>query len=169
MDYRKQANSLLVRIGIRQRHLAELQDEAERRMAPIREVFSENIRADEAELKALEKELIGLMKANKGELFDREDQVNLDAGILLRGEEEKVKIPRDALEKIEAAGWNEAIKIAKSVDRGVVECWPDERLVVIGAERKPVESFSYEVFNKVIDQSAHKAKTGVSQGYRKVK
>ena len=94
---------------------------------------------------AYEKELIKLMKKHKAVLFDGTDQVDLKKGILLHGEEDKVSIPRNALEKIKAQGWNEAVKTTESVDRGVVESWPDERLVVIGAGRKPVEVFDYEL------------------------
>lgn len=145
MDCRERANNLLVKYAIRQNHLAELERQVERRMAQIRERFGTNIQADQDELKALEKELIKLMKANKADLFDHTDQVNLAAGILLRGEEDKVTIHKGALEKIEEMGWDEAIKIVKSIDREVVEKWSDERLTVIGAERKPVEEFSFEV------------------------
>lgn len=145
METLKKANGLLIRIGIRQRHLAELNQAVETRLQEIRSIYSANIQEDKAELEMLEKDLIALMKANKAALFDDTDQVNLEAGILLRGEEEKVKIPRNALELIEREGWDEAIKVAKTVDREVVEGWPDERLVIIGAERKPVVEYSYEV------------------------
>jgi hypothetical protein len=95
--------------------------------------------------KSMETDLIVLMKENKGDLFDDRDQVDLEHGTLLYGKEDKVSIPRDALEKIKAQGWKEAIKVAESIDRAVVETWPVERLVVIGAERKPVEVFDWEI------------------------
>jgi phage host-nuclease inhibitor protein Gam len=107
--------------------------------------YSEEIGVLESQTKDLDKEIKSLAKKNKAEVFDGKDQVTLDHGILLWGKEKKVTIPRDALEKIEGQGWTEAIKIAKSVDRAVVEKWPVERLTVIGAERKTVEKFSYEI------------------------
>jgi hypothetical protein len=96
-------------------------------------------------LKSQETDLIVLMKDNKVRIFDDRDQVDLEHGILLYGKEDKVSIPRDALAKIKAQGWKEAIKVAESVDRAVVETWPIERLVLIGAEKKPVEVFDYEI------------------------
>jgi len=94
----------------------------------------------------LKKGLVTLMKQNKGEIFDGTDQVDLEHGILLHGKEDKVSIPRDAVEKIEALGWGEkAIIIAKSVDRAIVEKWPVEKLTLIGAKKKPVETFEYEI------------------------
>jgi phage host-nuclease inhibitor protein Gam len=107
--------------------------------------YSQEIADLEHQIKHLDKDVKSLAKKNKAIVFDGKDQVTLDHGILLWGKEKKVSIPRDALDKIEARGWNEAIKIAKSVDRSVVEKWPVERLTVIGAERKTVEKFSYEI------------------------
>lgn len=145
-EVKKQANVILIQMIFQQRHLDEMNREVERRIEEIKSTFSAAIQADEEELKRLDKELIALMKANEAELFDDTDQVNLDTGILLLGEGDHVKIPRDALEKIEAQGWTEAINVVKSVDREVVEAWPVERLTVIGAEKKPVKNFSYEIF-----------------------
>ena len=86
------------------------------------------------------------MRAQLVPLFDGEDKVTLVYGILLYGKEYKVSIPRNAIKKIKAQGWEEeAIKTAESVDRAVVEKWPEERLVMIGAQRKPKETYSYEL------------------------
>ena len=86
-----------------------------------------------------------LMKRHKGILFDGADCVNLTYGSLIRSVAHQVKIPRGALAKCEARGFSEAVKIAKSLDRAVVEGWPDERLFLIGAERKLVEEFKYDL------------------------
>jgi len=107
--------------------------------------YSEKIADLDHQIKHLDKDIISLAKKNKAVVFDGKDQVKLDHGVLLWGKEKKVSIPRDALAKIEAQGWDEAIKIAKSVDRSVVEKWPVERLTVIGAKQKRVEKFSYEL------------------------
>jgi uncharacterized protein YpmB len=85
------------------------------------------------------------MKSRQVPLFDGKDTLKLLHGILLYNKEDKVSIPRDALGKIKAQGWKEAILIAESVDRAVVQKWPDERLVMIGAKKKAKETYSYEV------------------------
>jgi len=92
-----------------------------------------------------EKALIALMRKNKGIVFDGDDKISLDHGILLYGSEDKVSIPKNALGKIKAQGWNEAIKVVESVKRDIVSKWPEERLFVIGAKRKTKENFSYEL------------------------
>jgi len=89
--------------------------------------------------------LLQTMKFNKAVLFDGTDVVHLANGSLIHNVADKVSIPRDALARCEELGFAEVIKIAKSLDRDAVEKWPDERLVLIGAERKQKEEFSYDL------------------------
>jgi len=35
--------------------------------------------------------------------------------------------------------------VVESLDRDAIEKWPDAKLVLIGAERKPKEEFSYNI------------------------
>lgn len=85
------------------------------------------------------------MKFNKVVLFDGTDVVRLTNGSLIHSTADKVSIPRDALAKCKALGFAEVVKIAESLDREAVEKWPDERLILIGAERKSKEEFSYDL------------------------
>ena len=85
------------------------------------------------------------MKSNKSVLFDGTDVVRLIHGSLIHSVADKVSIPRDALARCEELGFAEVVKIAKSIDREAVEKWPDERLILIGAERKSKEEFSYDL------------------------
>lgn len=61
-----------------------------------------------------------------------------------------MRIPRDALERIKAQGWREAVKTVESVDRGVVSEWPDSRLVMIGTKRRKVVEYNYEIQTKSV-------------------
>lgn len=135
----------LRRLGEITREFETYQSVAEYEIERIRSQYSEKLAEYKEQIKSLDKDVKSLARKNKAEVFDGKDQVSLDHGILLWGKEKKVSIPRDALDKIEIQGWTEAIKIAKSVDRTIVEKWPVERLTVIGAERKTVEKFSYEL------------------------
>jgi hypothetical protein len=85
------------------------------------------------------------MKSDKAVLFDGTDVVRLTNGSLIHSVADKVSIPRDALARCEELGFAEVVKIAKSLDREAVEKWPDERLILIGAERKQKEEFSYDL------------------------
>jgi hypothetical protein len=86
------------------------------------------------------------MKQHREELFpEGVDQVSLKHGVLLLGHGFKVSIPRDAIARCEEEGYLDCIKIQKSIDRAVIEKWPDAKFTVIGAVRKPSTSFEYEV------------------------
>jgi len=89
-------------------------------------------------------QIMKLMKANKAVLFDGTDIVDLEEGRLIHGKEDKVKIPKTALDSCEAQGFTDVVKIVKSLDREAIEKWTDEKLFLIGATRKPKETFNYE-------------------------
>jgi len=142
---RKNADQLLKDIGKATARIAAYEAEVEKEIEVVRAHYAWGIDPLRNRLKGLDKELVTLMKSRRVPLFDGKDTLKLLHGILLYAREMRVSIPRDALSKIEAAGWDEAVKIAKSVDRAMVEKWPDERLVVIGAKRKAKETYSYEL------------------------
>jgi len=144
---REDADQLLKDIGQVVVRLKKVEANAEGEIEVVRAHYAKSIDPLRERLKELDKELIALMKSRCVPLFDGQDTLKLLHGILLYNKEDKVSIPRDALEKIKGQGWKEAILIAESVDRAVVEKWPDERLVVIGAKRKEKKSYSYELAN----------------------
>lgn len=142
---RDKANNLLAQIRDISGKIGVREDDFNSRVEHLRAEYSAEIKALKEILNADEKQLVGLMKAGKRDLFDGTDLVKLQNGILIHDKSDKVSIPRDAVEKLESCGFNDAVKIAKSVDREIVESWPDAKLLMIGAVRKPVETFSYEV------------------------
>ena len=144
-EARREADELLEQMAQDTFWIERKQAEAEAEMAAVRARYEGDLALLKAALDRKEKELAKLMRAEKKVLFDGIDKVKLAHGILLYARELKVKIPRDALERIEEQGWVEAVNVVKTVNRAVVEQWPEERLVVIGAQRKPKESFSYEL------------------------
>lgn len=96
-------------------------------------------------LDADEKQLIGLMKTGRRDLFDGVDIVRLQNGVLLHESKEKVSLSRETLDLCKQHGFTEAVKIAESLDRAILEQWPDPKLLLVNAARKRVESFTYEV------------------------
>lgn len=117
--------------------VARLKADYEARLKPFKERLGND-----------EKTLTALMKAGKTALFDRTDVVYLPHGMLLYSKKDKVSIPRNhdgVIAICEEQGWGEVVKIAKSLDREAIEKWPDERLFLIGAERKPKEEYSYDL------------------------
>jgi hypothetical protein len=98
-----------------------------------------------ANLLIQEKALIALMKKERAIFFDGTDVLQLTNGALIHEVGDKVSIPRDALSKCKELKFNDVIKVAESLDREAIEKWKDEKLLLIGAERKPTETFSYDL------------------------
>ena len=122
-----------------------LQAEAEASVQIIRDNYGAMLAPLQSQLERNVAWLKSTMKSNKAVLFADWDVVRLANGSLIHHVADKVTIPRDALAKCEEQGFAEVIKIAKSLDREAVEKWSDERLFLIGAERKSKEEFSYDL------------------------
>lgn len=145
MTEKDQANQILSEIAVLQEQIQTLEKAANEEMDKIILRRGEALKPLVEQLKVKDKEIKALMKSKTAPIFDGADKVKMAAGILLHTKDFKVTIPREALAKIEEQGWMEAVRIAKSVNRPVVEGWPEERLVVIGAKRKLVNKFGYEI------------------------
>jgi len=125
--------------------IADLEARANAEMAEITARYGHLLNPMRDEMAALEKEITALMKKNKAVLFDGTDVVNLANGSLIHEQGEKVSIPKTALDSCKANGFDDVIKIVESLDRDAIEKWPDAKLVLIGAARKPKEEFKYTV------------------------
>lgn len=126
--------------------IANLEARANAEMAEVAARYGAWLNPLRDELAAREKELTTLMKKNKGVLFGGViDVVNLPHGSLIRNLADKVSIPKTALAECKANGFTDVIKIVESLDRDAIEKWPDAKLTLIGAERKPKEEFKYSL------------------------
>lgn len=124
-----------------------LETEASAEMAAVTERYNGLLTPLRDEQTARAKELIALMKKNRAVLFDGTDVVNLPPGSLIRNKADHVTIPKTALAECKAQHFDDVIKIVESLDREAIEKWPDAKLVLIGATRKPKEEFSYNLKN----------------------
>jgi len=144
-DLKNSADAKLADIATFTGELARIQAAAEEEIARIRESLAPGVHYYQDAIAVIEKELVALMKQNKAILFDGIDQVALENGILLYGREPKVTIPKDAVDRIEAQGWEDGLKRSVKVDREIIGKWPAERLAMIGAVRKEKETYTYEL------------------------
>jgi len=140
----ERADAMLHEIKEKTDKVGELERQAEAEMAATRERYEAELGLLKNQLVDLDKEIVSLMKQNKGPLFDGRDKVALENGALLFTKELRLSLARGTLARIEEHGFVEAIKVAKSVDRAIVEQWTDERLFLVGGKRKLVEKFGYE-------------------------
>ena len=138
------ADELLGLIAEAECRIQEIQAHANEKISKIKEEYSQKLERVQADLKKLQKELKGHMKRRQHIFFDGIDRVDLDHGALLYRLEARVKRARGVLEKLEEHGFDEAVKIAKSVDWDVLEAWPAEKLVLVGTARVQKELFEYE-------------------------
>jgi len=149
------AEDLLFEIRTLRAEISILEGNAEMEIARVRERYQKQLDPRAGKLRLIEGELLNLMKKEKAEIFAAADKVELTHGFLFFAQGWKVKIPRGALARIEAEGWSEAIRTAKSIDRAIVEAWPEARLAKIGAEKKMAESFSYEIKRDGLGEGGH--------------
>jgi len=144
-EIKRAADACLDRIATYRDVIDSMESEAKAEFLVLEAKYSARMTPAKENLKRSVAWLLDTMKSNKAVLFDGTDIVRLVNGSLIHNVADKVSIPRDALAICEALGFDEVIKIAKSLDRDAVEKWPDERLVLIGAERKQKEEFSYDL------------------------
>jgi len=126
----------------------QVETDASREMEEIATRHREKLIGVQHRIKERETELQKLMKAGRAVFFADGDVHALSNGSLLRQVEKKVTIhgkKDEVVALLEAAGLLEAVKVEKSFDRDVINKWPDDQLAIIGAERKPVETFNYDL------------------------
>ncbi|NPU85527.1 MAG: hypothetical protein HPY65_13705 [Syntrophaceae bacterium] len=142
---RSEAEELLLAIAVSQTGIDLLTEQFNGEVERLKAHYEGMMAPMKATVERDGKALQGLMKANKAALFDGTDVVRLLNGTLIRESGDKVTIPKTALAKCEELGFTDVIKTVKSLDRDAVEKWPDTKLFLIGATRKPGEKFEYEL------------------------
>jgi len=139
------ANDLLCGILASLTKVRRLEAEFEQMIEELRKAYETKLAPHRDQLRADEGALKALMKIGEAEFFASGDVCTLAAGSLIRTTGERVTIPRDALAQCKAQGFLDVIKTVESLDREAVEKWPDARLTLIGAERKPKTEFKYDL------------------------
>jgi len=142
---KSEAEELLLAIAVSQTGIDLLTEQFNEEIERLKAHYEGMMAPMKATVERDGKALQGLMKANKAALFDGTDIVRLVNGTLIRESGDKVTIPKTALAKCKELGFTDIVKTVESLDRAAVEKWPDERLFLIGATRKPGEKFEYEL------------------------
>lgn len=110
--------------------------------------YREDIEKVRASIGKTEAELIRLMKEGRTVFFADGDILPLPSGSLIHALEQKVILhgkKEEIIARAEAACLLDAIKIEKSLDRDKINKWPDDRLAVIGGERKAQDTYNYDL------------------------
>jgi hypothetical protein len=144
-EVNEDADHRLREIALRTADIKDLNTEYEKAVQEVTAEYALRIEVREVLLKSAIIALMQTMKFNKKIFFDGTDVVNLPNGSLIHSKVDKVSIPKTALAECKAQGFQEVIKTVESLDRDAIEKWPDAKLVLIGAERKSKEEFSYDL------------------------
>lgn len=145
MTPRDQAEAYLEDLSEIRAKIRSIEERMESDLEAIRARYAPLLNPLREEFGSIERDLMRLMRKRAGELFDGQDKIALPHGVLIFGEEWRLRLPKDALERIKELGWIEAVKVVESVDRGIIGTWPESRLAAIGAERRLQRKFSYEL------------------------
>lgn len=141
-----QADALLLELGRTNADLEAANRYLELEVAALRERWQAKIAPLEEARNRLENQVRVVAKTNRDRFFSGDsDRLELPHGALLYEVQRRVKRARGVLERLEAAGFLEAVKVAKSVDWDALEAWPEERLIYVGTERIKKEVYAYEL------------------------
>lgn len=103
-----------------------------------------------ARQKELESALMTFGQLSRAELFAKRKSLETPFGAIgFRKSTRLVTLAKvklsDVLEKLKQFAFVEAIKVKESVDREAMRDWPDERLELVGMERKSADEFFIEL------------------------
>lgn len=145
-----EANTVLAEIGGIKRQIeqinAELADAVDRLKADAEAQIAPLL----ARMNCMENGLLAFAEYNKAELFQDRRSRELTFGLLgYRRSSEIAAKPKHTmamvLGKLEELGFEDAIRVNKSVNKDTLRTWSDERLDLVGARRVEKDSFWYEL------------------------
>ncbi len=121
-----------------------------KRIAVIKDEYMASVAVDVKSLDTARKTLMKHVKKNKGDIFPaKTDRVTVTGGILIRQIKNAVRkakhIKVDFLKKM---GKTDAVRTEEFVDWDTIETWSDSQLAEINTDRKPKETFAYELTEK---------------------
>jgi len=144
-DKKRQADDLLADIRNLSESITALENSHNAQIKCLTALCVAQITPLKEDLATQEKAIIALMKKERKTLFDGTDVVQLENGALIHEVGDHVHIPKGALAKCKELEFLDVIKTVESLNRDAIEKWKDEKLLLIGAERKPTETFSYDL------------------------
>ena len=158
---RQQADDALCEIADLKGTIKHLAAKCAAEQQKIIDKYTADIAAFETMLESCEKSLLSLLKANKATLWGAEatnlklftiphsEIVYLENGELRYEVSTPVALPKSHEALCEhlislGAGYIEAVKIKKSLDKDQINAWPDNQLAIVGLTRKgPKEAFDF--------------------------
>ncbi|SDB03529.1 Bacteriophage Mu Gam like protein [Desulfonatronum thiosulfatophilum] len=133
--------------------LEEEKDRYDAETRQVKERFTELVAPTVARLKETEKEIEALATRHQVDLFGTPDKDQAAAGVrcglpsgslILTVRQVVRKAKAVTVEALKGLGWLDGVRVEESVAWDKIEGWTDERLAVIGTERKDKASITWE-------------------------
>lgn len=146
----EEANDALREIG----ELKRIQKDIELRMnddiAKIKAGAEQDAASYKSRCSALENGLIAFADTNKHELFKDRRSLDLNYGTIGYRKSTELATLRGCtwktvLGKLKELAFKEAIRTKEEPDREIMSQWPDERLELVGCQRREKDTFWFEV------------------------
>ena len=137
---------MLAEIGRLGKTIGAAEAEAQAKIEQIRQFTVSELEPVRDRLKETEKALLKLMKAERKAIFDGNQKVTLEHGILIHTREKKVSIPRDALKKIKELNGRRRSRWPKAWTETWSRSGRTNVLFLIGAERKERPEWKWRCF-----------------------
>ncbi len=119
----------------------------------VKERFTERVAPTVARLKETEKEIEALALAHQVDLFGTPSQEEAAGGVrcplpsgslILTVRQVVRKAKAVTVDALKSLGWIDGVRVEESVAWDKIEAWPDERLAVIGTERRDKVTVNWE-------------------------
>lgn len=146
----EEANEALREIGELKRLAADIENRMNDDIAAIKANAAEEAAPHNTRRAALENGLLAFAEIKKDEIFDGKRSLRLDYGELgYRKSTELATVKgftwKQVLGKLKELAFKEAIRIKEEPDKEVMSQWPDERLALVGTERREKDTFWFEI------------------------
>jgi len=144
----QRADELLGRIRTAAAELFREHVQANIAVESLASTWRERLKPLQERVAILDQDLKALEKAERQAFFGDSESCRLDlpqGALVFQVSRHVKKVKSLTWERLEAEGFPEAVRVAKSVDWDLLETWPEEKLIMVGTDRVKKEIYDYEV------------------------
>lgn len=146
----EEANDAMKEYGELKRITQDIESRLNDDIAALKAEAAEEAAQHNTRMAALENGLTAFSEAHKTDIFKDKRSLTLDYGTLgYRKSTELGTIKgstwKTVLGKLKELAFKEAIRIKEEPDKEIIGQWPEERLALIGCERKEKDTFWFEL------------------------
>lgn len=153
----EEANSALCEIGELKRITADIENRLNDDIAALKAQAAEEAAPHNSRRAALENGLLAFAEFRKDKIFKDKRSVKLDYGELGYRKSTELATMKGftwklVLGKLKELAFKEAVRTKEEPDKDVMSQWPEERLNLVGVERKEKDAFWFEIDETKIAQ-----------------